>query len=112
MEPKQEALSDTSEDIPILSSGEENDYELLHICEGNIVGNGPLKQLTLKDFNIVYGEDFMAENQEYVTDFLTELHQRQKEFEECSDEQEISDEEEISVQTFTSLNPNSEKTIE
>ena len=88
--------------------------ELLHICEGNIVGNCPLKQLTLKDFIIVYGKDFnfMAENHKYVTDFLTELHQCQKEFEECSDEQEISDEEEISVMTFTSLNQNSEKTIE
>ena len=69
--------------------------ELFHISDGNKVGNGPLKQLNLKDFTIVYGEAFMAANKEYVTDFLTQLHQRQKEFEECSDEQEISDEEEI-----------------
>ena len=59
-EPKEEAQSETSEDIPILSSGAENDYELFHICDGNKVGNGPLKQLNLKDFTIVYGEDFMG----------------------------------------------------
>ena len=75
MEPQQEALSDTSEDIPILSSGEESDYELVHICGGKIVGNCPVKELTLQDFICVYGKDFMAENHKYVTDFLTELHQ-------------------------------------
>ena len=66
--------------------------ELFHISDGNIVENGPLKQLNLRDFTVVYGEEFMDENQEYVTAFLNELHQRQNELEECSHEQEIIDE--------------------
>ena len=40
---KQEALSDTSEDIPIISSGEESVYDLIHISGGKLVGNSPLK---------------------------------------------------------------------
>ena len=105
----QEALSDTSEDIQILSSGEESDYELFHFSDGNIVRNYRVKELTLKDFCCVYGTDFMAENHNYVRKFLTELHQRKKQFEEPSDEQEISG---VHVMTFTSLNANNEKTIE
>ena len=49
-EPQEESQSETSEDVPILSSGAENDYELFHISDGNIVENGPLKQLNLRDF--------------------------------------------------------------
>ena len=49
----------------------------------------------------MYGEDFMAENKNYVTTFLTELHQRKNKFENR-----------VHVMRFTSLNQNSEKTIE
>ena len=106
---KQEALSDTSEDIPILSSGEETVTELHHSSGGQIVGSSPIKELTLNDFICVYGNDFMAENHKYVTDFLTELHQRKNMFEMSSDEQEIN---RVHVMRFTSLNQNSEKSIE
>ena len=47
---KQEALSDTSEDIPILSSGEESVTEIHHSSGGQIVGSSPIKELTLNDF--------------------------------------------------------------
>ena len=85
-EPQEESQSENSEDVPILSSGAENDsdYELFRISHGNIVGNGPLQQLNLKDFNVVYGEELMERNQEYVTDFLNELHQRQNDLEEST----------------------------
>ena len=64
---KQEALSDTSEDIPILSSDEESVTELHHSIGGKIVVSSPIKELTLNDFIYVYGKDFMAENKKYVT---------------------------------------------
>ena len=105
---KQEALSDTSEDIPILSSGEESVTELHHSSGGQIVGSSPIKELTLNDFICVYGNDFMAENHKYVTKFLTEL-QRKNKFEMSSEEQEIN---RVHVMRFTSLNQNSEKSIE
>ena len=82
---------------------------LIHFTDGKIVRNCPLKELTLKDFCMVYGEDFIAENLDYVRDFLTGVNQRKKEFEEASDEQERSG---IHVMTLTSFNPNNEKTIQ
>ena len=113
MEPQEESQSETSEDVPILSSGAENDYELFHICDGNIVGNGPLKQLNLRDFNVVYGEEFMERNQEYVTDFLNELHQCQNEFEEGTHEPQISDVEDISDEPqISDVEDNNDNTIE
>ena len=111
-----ESQSGTSEDVPIVSSGAENDsdYELFRISDWNkvgVVGNGPLKQLNLKDFNVVYGEDFMERNQEYVTDFLNELHQRQTDLEEGAHDpqivEDISDEPQISE-----VEDNNDKTIE
>jgi len=111
-----ESQSGTSEDVPIVSSGAENDsdYELFRISDWNkvgVVGNGPLKQLNLKDFNVVYGEEFMERNQEYVTDFLNELHQRQTDLEEGTHDpqivEDISDEPQISE-----AEDNNDKTIE
>ena len=98
---KQEALSDSSEDVPILSSDEESVTELHHSIGGKIVVSSPIKELTLKDYSYVYGKDFMAENQNYVTTFLTELHQRKNKFENR-----------VHVMRFTSLNQNIEKSIE
>ena len=51
----------------------------------------------------------MSENKEYVTTFVTELHNRKKKFEKSREEQEKSG---VHVSTFTSLNQNSEKSIE
>ena len=98
MEPQEEPQSDTSEDVPILSSGSENDcdYELFRVSRGHIVGNAPVPYLKLKDFIAVYGEENMERNQEYVTDFLNELHQRQNELEQDTHDPQISDVEDIS----------------
>ena len=106
---KQEALSESSEDVPILSSDEESDYELHHSIGGKIYVSRPIKELTLIDFICVYGKDFMAENQKYVTKCLTELQQCKNKFEMSSEEQEIN---RVHVMRFTSLNQNSEKSIE
>ena len=114
-EPEEEAQSETSEDISILSSRAENDsdYELFRLSRGNIVGNGPVPQLNLKDFIVVYGEQNMERNQEYVTDFLNELHQRQNELEEDTHEPQISDVEDISDEPHTSdVEDNNGNTIE
>ena len=75
-ESKQQAVSDSSEDIPILSSGEETVTEIHHSSGGQIVGSSPIKELTLNNFISVYGNAFIAANHKYVTDFLTELHKR------------------------------------
>ena len=72
------------------------DYELFRLSCGKIVGNGPGPQLNLKDFTKVYGEAKMERNQEYVTDFLNELHQRQNELEQDTHDPQISDVEDIS----------------
>ena len=108
----QETLSDSSEDVPILSSDDESDYELHHSIGafgGKIVVSRPIKELTLKDYSSVYGKDFMAENKDYVTTFLSELHKRKKKFEKSREEQEKSG---VHVMRFTSSNQNSEKSIE
>ena len=75
-ESKQQAVSDSSEDIPILSSGEETVTEIHHSSGGQIVGSSPIKEQTLNYFISVYGNAFIAANHKYVTDFLTELHKR------------------------------------
>ena len=51
----------------------------------------------------------MAENKNYVTTFLTELHQRKNKFEMSSEEEEKN---RVHAMRFTSLNQNSEKSIE
>ena len=101
-ESKQQALSDSSEDIPILSSGEESVTEIHHSSGGQIVGSSPIKELTVNDFISLYGNNFMAENNKY-------LHQRKYMFEMSSDVKEIN---RIQVMRFTALNQNSEKSIE
>ena len=107
---KQEALTDTSEDVPIIDSDEESEYELHYSnIGGKINGSQPIKELTLKDYTMVYGKEFMSENKEYVTKFVTELNNRKKKFEKSREEQEKSG---VHVSTFTSLNQNSEKNIE
>ena len=107
---KQEALSDTSEDVPIIDSDEESEYELHYSnIGGKINGSQPIKELTLKDYTMVYGKEFISENKEYVTKFVTELNNRKKKFEKSREEQEKSG---VHVSTFTSLNQNSEKNIE
>ena len=60
------------------------------------VGNAPVPYLELKDFIAVYDEEKMERNQEYVTDFLNELHQRQNELEQDTHDPQISDVEDIS----------------
>ena len=106
---KKQTVSDSSEDIPILSSGEECVREIHSsmICGAQFLGSGPMKELTVNEFICVYGNAFMAANHKYVDDFLTELHQRKYVFENSSDVKE----ERLQVMTFSALNKNSDKTI-
>ena len=72
-------LSDTSEDIQILSSGEQivtQEQDSAAECTG-----GTSHQLTVNDFERVYGQDFINANQTYVENFLIGLNQRKSEFE-------------------------------
>ena len=66
-------FSDTSEDIPILSSGEEivtEEQDSAAECTG-----GTSHQLTVNDFECVYGPEFIHTNQTYVENFLSRLNQ-------------------------------------
>ena len=72
-------LSDTSEDIPILSSGEEivtQEQDTAAECTC-----GTSHQLTVNDFECVYGHDFIHANQTFVENVLIALNQHKSEFE-------------------------------
>ena len=105
-------VSDSSKDIPILSSGEEFVTEkdsMRQDCGAQFTGSGTSHQLTVNDFIFLYGNAFMDANHKYVEDFLTELHQRKDVFENSSD---VKEEESLQVTSFIALNSNSEKTFQ
>ena len=87
-------MSDTSEDIPILSSGEEivtQEQDTAAECTC-----GTSHQLTVNDFERVYGHDFIHANQTFVENFLIALNQRKSEF-----ESQVSEEKSGNSHTFT-----------
>ena len=68
--PKRTPYSDkSSEDIPILSS--DGDIEPEHI------GSGTSHKLSSEDFIFMYSREFYLTNQNFVDDFLKELHHGQ-----------------------------------
>ena len=110
---KNPTVSESSEDIPILSSGEEcvreKDTSMRHVCGAQFIGSGTKHELTVNDFIFPYGKGFMDANHKYVEDFLTELHQHKDVFENSCD---VKEEESLQVTSFIALNNNSDKTID
>ena len=75
---------DSSEDIHILSSNSDivpenesvNQDCDAHNIEPELIGSGMSHEMSVNDFIYIYGREFYNANQNFVDDFLNQLHHR------------------------------------